>query len=124
MKIDMFPYPLHLFVMALLYIFAVILHFVKPKMYLRIMPRYLPFPKQLVFWSGIAEVALGIGLCFFETKNISCYGIIAMLAVFLIVHFHMLSGPKAGAGIPKWILVLRLPLQFLLMYWAFTYLWI
>ncbi|MBT8186259.1 MAG: hypothetical protein KJO73_01065, partial [Croceitalea sp.] len=55
------------------------------------------------------------------TKNISIYGIILMLLVFLLVHFYMLSSKKAAAGIPKWILILRIPLQFGLIYWAYYY---
>ncbi|WP_339629805.1 MauE/DoxX family redox-associated membrane protein [uncultured Maribacter sp.] len=112
----------HLYAMGALYIFAGIMHFMKPKMYLRIMPRYLPFQKPLVLLSGLAEIMLGIGLFFETTKDISLYGIIVMLAVFLLVHFYMLSSKKAGAGFPRWILLLRLPLQFVLMYWAFFYL--
>lgn len=115
-------YPWHLYLMALLYILAGFNHFRKPKIYLRIMPRYLPVPKTLVYLSGIAEVILGIGICFPSTKNISIYGIIAMLIIFLLVHFYMLSSKKAGAGIPLWLLILRLPLQFVLMYWAYYYL--
>lgn len=114
--------PWHLYLMAAMYIFAGAMHFVKPKAYLRIMPRYLPNHDLLVALSGIAEIVLGIGLCFPATKDISIYGIILMLAVFLLVHFYMLSGEKASAGIPKWILVLRIPLQFGLMYWAWWYL--
>jgi len=114
--------PWHLYFMAALYIFGGIMHFVKPKMYLRIMPRYLPNHKLLVNLSGIAEIALGVGLCFAATKSFSVYTIIAMLMVFLLVHFYMLSGEKASAGIAKWILILRIPLQFVLMYWAYLYL--
>ncbi len=114
--------PWHLYLMAGMYILAGINHFIKPKMYMRIMPRYLPNPKPLVILSGIAEILLGIGLCFESTKAVSIYGIIAMLIVFLLVHFYMLSGEKASAGIPKWILILRIPLQFGLMYWAWWYL--
>ena len=108
--------------MGAIYIFAGIMHFIKPKVYLRIMPRYLPFHKPLVLLSGVAEILLGVGLFFKETKNLSVYGIIAMLAVFLLVHFYMLSSEKASAGFPKWLLLLRLPIQFALMYWAFMYL--
>jgi len=82
----------------------------------------MPNPKLLLALSGIAEVVLGVGLCFSVTKNVSIYGLVAMLTVFLTVHFHMLSGKKEGAGIPKWILILRIPLQFGLMYWAYCYL--
>lgn len=114
--------PWHLYLMAVMYVIAGIIHFIKPKMYMRIMPRYLPNHKLLVYMSGIAEIVLGIGLCFPMIKAWSIYGIIAMLIVFLLVHFYMLSGKKASAGIPKWILMLRIPLQFVLMYWAWSYL--
>ncbi|OQD41795.1 hypothetical protein BUL40_14455 [Croceivirga radicis] len=118
----MFSTPWHIYLMAAMYIFGGIMHFIKPKAYLRIMPRYLPAHKALVFWSGVAEVVLGLMLCFSFTKELAVYGIIAMLAVFLLVHFYMLSGKKQAAGIPKWLLILRLPLQFGLMYWAYYYL--
>jgi len=115
-------YPWHLYLMSAIYIFAGMMHFIRPKMYLRIMPRYLPNPKLLVTMSGIAEIMLGIGLCFPATKNSAISGIIAMLIVFLLVHFYMLSSKKAGAGIPQWVLLLRIPLQFALIYWAYWYL--
>ncbi len=115
-------YPWHLYLMATIYTFAGLMHFIKPKAYLRIMPRYLPNPKLLVTLSGIVEIMLGIGLCFPSTKDLAISGIIAMLAVFLLVHFYMLSSKKAGAGIPQWVLLLRIPLQFGLMYWAYWYL--
>lgn len=114
--------PWHLYAMAAMYIVAGLMHFIKPKLYLRIMPRYLPNHKMLVYLSGLAEILLGVGLCFSLTKNLAIYGIILMLAIFLLVHFYMLSGEKASAGIPKWLLILRIPLQFFLMYWAYWYL--
>ncbi|WP_178984603.1 DoxX family protein [Winogradskyella helgolandensis] len=114
--------PIGLYIMAGMYIFAGLMHFIKPKMYMRIMPKYIPNHKVMVYLSGVAEIVLGIGLCIPVLKAISIYGIIAMLAVFLLVHFYMLSGKKASAGIPKWLLILRLPLQFGLMYWAWIYL--
>jgi uncharacterized membrane protein len=106
--------PIGLYIMAIMYIVAGLMHFVKPKTYMRVMPKYLPKHKALVFWSGIAELLLGVGLCI--------HSIIAMLAIFLMVHFYMLSSEKASTGIPKWILILRIPLQFGLMYLAWMYL--
>ncbi len=114
--------PWHLYAMAALYIVAGTMHFIAPKLYLKVMPPYLPNHKALVFWSGIAEIILGIGLCFEQTRPFSIYGIILMLVSFYTVHFYMLSGEKASAGVPKWILILRIPLQFGLMYWAWMYL--
>jgi len=115
-------YPGHFLFMAGMYILAGLFHFIKPKAYLRIMPRYLPQHKLLVYLSGVAEVILGVGLLFKETKNLAIYGIIFMLLIFLLVHFYMLSSKKAAAGIPFWALILRLPLQFVLIWWAYFYL--
>ncbi len=89
---------------------------------MRIIPQYLPAHKALVYLSGLAEIGLGVGLCFPVTKSWAIYGIILMLAVFLLVHFYMLTSKKAGAGIPVWALILRIPLQFILMWWAYYYL--
>ena len=114
--------PWHLYLMAFAYILAGIMHFIKPKMYMRIMPRYLPGHYTLVLLSGIAEIGLGLGVLLPQTRAIAIYGIIAMLLIFLLVHFYMLSGEKASAGIPKWILMARIPLQFVLIYWAYNYL--
>ena len=111
----------HLYLMAAVYVFAGLIHFVKPKMYMRIMPKYLPNHKALVYLSGIAEVILGLALLIPSLRTFAVYGIIAMLLIFLLVHFYMLTGKKASAGIPKWILILRIPLQFGLMYWAWVY---
>ncbi len=111
-----------LYVMAAMYVLAGLMHFIKPKLYIRVMPKYLPNHKALVFWSGVAQIVLGIGLCIPVLKAISIYGIIAMLIIFLMVHFYMLSNKKAVTGIPNWFLLLRLPLQFGLMYWAWMYL--
>ncbi|PKQ45613.1 DoxX family protein [Confluentibacter flavum] len=114
--------PWHLYLMAVLYIAAGINHFIKPKMYLRIMPNYLPNHKLLVSLSGLSEIILGIMLCIPLLKNTSIILIILMLIVFLLVHFYMVSNKKASAGLPKWVLVLRIPMQFILMYWAYSYL--
>lgn len=115
-------YPWHLYAMAGMYVFAGLMHFIRPKAYMRIMPRYLPSHKTLVYSSGLAEILLGVALCFQPSKDWAIYGIIVMLTLFLLVHFYMLSGKKAAAGIPRWLLVLRIPLQFGLMYWAYWYL--
>ncbi len=114
--------PWHLYLMAGMYVVAGTLHFVFPKAYLRIMPNYLPYPKFLVYSSGVIEILLGIALCWPFSKDLAIYGIIAMLILFLPVHLYMLSGKDAAAGVPKWVLWLRLPLQIGLMYWAFWYL--
>lgn len=89
---------------------------------MRIMPDYLPAHRELVYLSGFAEIILAVGLLFEATKDLAIFGIIFMLLIFLLVHFYMLSSKKAGAGVPQWALLLRIPLQFLLIWWAWFYL--
>ncbi|SHJ08521.1 Uncharacterized membrane protein [Mesonia phycicola] len=115
-------YPWHLYLMGFIYIIAGINHFIKPKIYLRIMPRYLPKHQLLVYASGALEVIFGVGVCISITKEIAIYGIITLLVLFFSVHFYMLSSKKASAGLPKWLLIIRIPLQFVLIYWAYYYL--
>ncbi|MGB3774909.1 MAG: hypothetical protein WA951_06595 [Leeuwenhoekiella sp.] len=115
-------YPWHLYLMGAMYVVAGCFHFIKPAMYLRIMPRYLPAPQMLVYLSGLAEILLGVGVCFAMTKNYALYGIMLMLLLFFMVHIHMLSSEKAAAGLPQWLLIVRIFMQFGLIYWAYYYL--
>jgi len=115
-------YPWHLYLMAATYIIAGLMHFIKPEMYRRILPGYLPGHKLLVTLSGLAEIVLGVALCFSATKNFAVYSTIGMLTFFLPVHFHMLFDKNASMGLPKWMLIWRIPLQFGLMFWAYWYL--
>ena len=115
-------YSWHLYTMAALYIIAGLMHFIKPKIYLRIMPNYLPNHTLLVYLSGVIEIALGVGICLPQFHNFALCVIIGMLLAFLLVHIYMLKNKKASEDIPKWFVVLRIPLQFILMYWAYSHL--
>lgn len=108
--------------MGAMYVVAGCFHFIKPAMYLRIMPRYLPAPQTLVYLSGLVEILLGVGVCFAMTKDYALYGIMLMLLLFFMVHIHMLSSEKAAAGLPQWLLIVRIFMQFGLIYWAYYYL--
>lgn len=112
----------HFILMAVMYIFAGVMHFISPKAYVKIMPNYFKHKLFLVYASGAAEIICGAALFFESTKNMAIYGIVAMLLIFLTVHINMLKGKKEGRGIPKIILIFRLPLQFLLIWWAIYYL--
>jgi len=105
-----------------MYVLAGIFHFVKPRMYLKIIPSYMPAPKVLIFWSGVAEIVLSLGLLFDETKVWSIYGIVLMLLIFLPIHIYMIKEDPKKIGAPRWFSVLRFPLQFVLIWWALLYL--
>ncbi|MEO8255278.1 MAG: DoxX family membrane protein [Flavobacterium sp.] len=113
--------PWHGYIMALLYVLAGLNHFRKPKMYLKIIPPYLPNPKLLNQLSGVAEVILGLLLLFTTTTHYAAWGIIALLIAILPANIFMFQNKEAGFGIPKWILLVRLVFQIVLIWWAYLY---
>ncbi len=114
-------FPWHLYLMATMYVIAGINHFRTPRLYLKIIPNYLPKPELLNYLSGLIEIILGVLLCFKQTSSLAAWLLILMLIVFYMTHFYMLQNKNASLGLPKWFLSLRLFLQLGLMYWAFQY---
>lgn len=113
--------PWHQYIIGALFVLAGANHFRKPKIYERIIPPYIPAKGTMVMISGIAEMILGFMILTPESQKIGAWGIIALLILFIPVHIYMLQNEKAGMKLPKWVLILRIPLQFLLMVWAFQY---
>ena len=106
--------------MALLYIAAGINHFVMPRFYEKIIPPFLPYPKLINWTSGIAEILLGILLFVPSFKSIAAWGVILLLvAVFPANIYHFMIGWRKKKMV--WALALRLPVQFLLIWWAYTF---
>ncbi|WP_282089285.1 DoxX family protein [Aquimarina algiphila] len=112
----------HLYIVSFIFSLIGIFHLVRPKAFMRIMPLYIPYHKLLVYLSGIAEILVGIGVLFEQTRTISIWSIIIMLVLFFPVHIHMLINKKAGLNLPKPVLIFRLLLQFVLIYWVYSYL--
>ena len=113
--------PWHQYLIGALFVLAGANHFRKPKIYERIMPQYIPAKQTLVMLSGIAEMILGFMILTPESQQIGAWGIIILLILFIPVHIYMLQYEEASMKLPKWVLVLRIPLQFALMYWAYQY---
>ena len=108
-----------LIVMTLFYFWAGFNHFYDPQTYLKIMPPYLPEPVLLVQISGFAESFLAVLLPWKLTRRWACYGLIALLIAVFPANVYMLTSGGAGTSFPIWVLALRLPLQAVLMAWAY-----
>ncbi len=111
-----------LYLQALLYTSAGLNHLWHPRMYLAIMPDHYT---HLSFWvvaTGIAEIAVGLGLLVPQTRRAAAIGIVLMLLGYFDVHIFMLRhATDRFASIPHWALIARLPLQFVLIAWAWVY---
>ena len=91
-------------------------HFIDPAPYLAIVPPYLPEPLLLVHVSGLFEVLGGVGLCLPTTRRAAAWGLIALLAAVYPANIHMLVNEVYLPDMPKekWLLWVRMPLQFAL----------
>lgn len=110
---------INLWIMAILYIIAGVNHFIMPRFYEKIVPPPLPekFVNQL---SGIVEIVLGILLLIPAYTSVAAWGVIALLiAVYPANIYHFMKGWQKKRSV--WVLALRLPLQFLLIWWAYLF---
>jgi len=107
--------------MALFYVGAGLNHFRNPEFYMQIMPPWLPWHYALVLLSGVAEIVVGILLVIPRTRRLGAWLTIALLlAIFpaniqMAIHYYRTANPGL------WIAILRLPLQGLLIWWAWLY---
>lgn len=108
---------LSVYLMGIIYIYLGILHFTNTDFYFPYMPEFLPYHWELIIASGIVEIILGVGVFFNKYRNSSLWGIILMLIIFLTVHFNMLI-PENSIGNTTSLLILRVFVQFGLIYWA------
>jgi len=119
---DIFLDPqLHRYLIGFLFILAGILHFLKPKFFERIMPDYLPWHKPLVLISGFFEIAVGVGLMISSVQTYAAWGLILLLLTVFPANIEMFlkAWRKHGFTLYTWLLLLRLPLQFVLIAWVY-----
>lgn len=110
-----------LYCMSALYVIAGIYHFANPKVYLKMMPKYLPWHLPLVYISGLFEIALGLLLIPEATRIFAAWGIIVLLIAIFPANIQMTVNFSKKRNRWFWISVIRLPLQLILIYWAFCY---
>jgi uncharacterized membrane protein len=109
--------------MAVFYMAAGINHFIHPEFYLAIMPPYLPWHSALVLISGVAELVLGILLIPPFTRKLAAWGIILLLIAVFPANVQMLLNYIQENNPKTWLAILRLPIQGLLIWWAYQYTW-
>lgn len=107
--------------MAAFYFYSGINHFIKPEKYLAIMPPWLPFGKELVFISGVVEVILSCLLLPKATRRFAAWGIIVLLIAVFPANIQMSVNYYRDNHPLFWVTLIRLPLQLLLIWWAFSF---
>jgi uncharacterized membrane protein len=110
-------------VLVLIMVAAGVMHFVAPKGFVRIVPEYLPYPLLLVYISGFFEILGGLGLLVERVRPLAAWGLIALyVAVFPAnVNMAVHGIPFSGTEPQPLLTWARLPLQALLIFWAYQY---
>jgi uncharacterized membrane protein len=109
--------------LAVVMVAAGVMHFVAPKAYARTVPRSLPVPGALVAISGVCEILGGLGLLVAQTRPWAAWGLIALFVAVFPANVNMAVN-RIGFGRkppPAWLLWARLPLQAVLIAWAYTF---
>ena len=110
-----------LYLFGVLFIGAGANHFVNPGFYIRMMPAYLPWHAELVAISGVAEIALGVLLLVPRFQVTAAWGLIALLIAVFPANINMTMHTYFYPTISQTALWIRLPIQFVLIAWAYLY---
>lgn len=95
-------------------------HFTASEFFVRAMPPYLPWHLELVYLSGVCEIAGGLGLLVPRLRVAAAWGLVALFVAVFPANIHMAVNAVQPADTPiePWIWWARLPFQALFIAWA------
>jgi uncharacterized membrane protein len=114
--------------MGFFYIIAGTLHFIIPDSYVKMMPSYIPYHLELVYLSGLFEILLGIFILIPKYSKYAAWGIILLLIAVFPANINMAINhiipsfmENLSYKMQQIILWIRLPMQGVLILWAYWY---
>jgi uncharacterized membrane protein len=96
---------------GLFFVLAGVMHFVKPRPYESIVPDALPAHREIVYLSGVAEIAGGLGVVPERSARWAAWWLIATLVAVFPANVNMAINPERFRAVPEALLWLRLPIQ-------------
>jgi len=109
-----------LILLSVFFTYAGIDHLLSPDFYVSIMPPWIPGHLELVYLSGVFEIMGGVGVLIPCFRAFAGVGLVALLIAVYPANLHMAFNPHLFPDIPLVALYIRLALQFLAVYWAYT----
>jgi uncharacterized membrane protein len=100
------------------FLFAGLMHFLRTDLYQAIVPDYLPAHRELVYASGVAEMAGGAAVLSERTARPGGWWLIATLIAVFPANLHMALHPDRYRNIPEPLLWARLPFQGVFIAWV------
>jgi uncharacterized membrane protein len=110
-----------LLIIALFFATGGVAHFVYTEFFVLAMPGYVGYHRELVIVSGVFELLGALGILVPRTRLLAGYGLIALAIAVFPANINMALHPEEYRGIPEALLYLRLPVQFLFVWfiwWA------
>jgi uncharacterized membrane protein len=106
--------------LSLMLVFTGVSHFTFMKEdFVRIVPPSIPWPRLMVYFTGICEIAGAVGLLLPEFRRAAAYALIAFFLVVLPANIHAARAGVTLRGKPATNLWLRIPMQVLFIAVAF-----
>ncbi|RZI91062.1 MAG: hypothetical protein EOO67_10590 [Microbacterium sp.] len=88
-------------------------HLVRPDVWEPLMPDWVPAHREVIIWSGVAEIACAAGLLFPPTRKVAGLASAALLAGVYVGNVKMAVDASKSDNLPlKAAAYARLPLQF------------
>lgn len=91
-------------------------HFVFTEAEMRVVPPWVPDARAAVLLTGLLELAGAAGLLWLRTRRAAAWGLFALTLAVTPANVYMLQQAAAFPQVPLWALVLRLPLQLVLLW--------
>ena len=100
------------------FLLAGLLHFLRPKPYVATVPGVLPLKREIVYVSGVAEIAGGAGVLSERTRRLAGWWLIATLVAVFPANVNMAVNAERFRSVPRGLLLARLPVQGALIAWV------
>ena len=112
------------FLLALITLIAGVAHFANSPGFVRIMPAWLPrgWDYPIVWVTGVCEISATFGLLFPSVKlrRVTGFALVAFFIAVFPANIQAALEPSRMDA-PAWATWARLPLQFVLIAWAYRY---
>lgn len=101
------------------FVFAGVMHFVIPGTYRKIVPPWVPAPEAMVYLTGAAEIAGGVGIMVSARRRLAGWWLIATMIAVFPANLHMAINAEDFPAIPGGAVSLwaRLPFQGVFIAW-------
>ena len=109
-----------LILLSVFFTYAGFHHLIAPAFYVSIMPPWIPAHLELVYISGVFEIMGGIGVLIPAVRAYVGLGLVALLVAVYPANLYMAFNPELFPAFSVVALYVRLALQFVAVYWAYS----